>query len=206
MEAGLPPLTAIVVSKSQRRPGSGFVAWDIDDLESGITLVYGEDWAAKANPFLGFGENETFETLARELINDPGASEAIYRRVKDRGIAQKIFREALIIAYDHQCAMCDLSFYDALEAAHIVPFWECSAEQKMDVCNGLLLCANHHRLFDTEWITVSADHVIQFSDPNMRDGPYSKSDIAASVGLHGTKVRCPADPKLRPKFPSRDTD
>jgi putative restriction endonuclease len=75
-------------------------------------------------------------------------------------------------------------------------------EQKIAVTNGLLLCANHHRLFDSEWITVTSDYIIRFADPEMRDGPYSEADKAASVALRGAKISCPADRRLWPQFPS----
>jgi putative restriction endonuclease len=198
LDTGLPPLTAIVIGKQQRRPGSGFTAWDLDDLDTGFKLVYSKDWNAVPNPFVAFGSDETVRTLARQLVANPSSSADVYRKVRDRGIAQRIFREALLQAYDHRCAMCDLSFSDALQAAHIVPFAECTVEQRIAVSNGLLLCANHHQLFDGGWFIISSDYSIQFSDPTMADGPYSKADKAASIELHGRKIRCPKDIRLWP--------
>ncbi|MFM5204250.1 hypothetical protein ACEUAW_08155 [Aeromonas veronii] len=34
MESKLPPLSAIVVSKTTGLPGGGFIAWDIDDIDT----------------------------------------------------------------------------------------------------------------------------------------------------------------------------
>jgi hypothetical protein len=44
VDVGLPPLTAVVVSQTRGRPGSGFIAWDVDNLDVGFALVYGFDW------------------------------------------------------------------------------------------------------------------------------------------------------------------
>jgi putative restriction endonuclease len=200
MNAQLPPLTGLVVKQHERLPGSGFIAWDIDDLEAGLGRVYATNWLAMQNPFLGFGSEETIETLAKQLVENPKSSGDIFRQVKDRGIAQRVFREGLVRAYDSRCAMCDLSFPEALQAAHIIAFSECSVEQRINITNGVLLCANHHLLFETERISVSPDFIITYCDPAMKEGSYTSADKAASVGLHGKKLRCPTDPGLWPLF------
>jgi putative restriction endonuclease len=83
------------------------------------------------NPFLGFGSEETVETLAEQLVKNPASSADAFRQVKDRGIAQRVFREGLLRAYNSRCAMCGLSFPEVLQAAHIIAFSECSVEQRI---------------------------------------------------------------------------
>src|SRR5271169_4714449 len=133
IDANLPPLTGLIVRQGQGTPGSGFVAWDVRDLETGLGLVYRMNWLTIPNPFLCFDPDDTIKTLATQIVKDPTRSADIYRKVKDRGIAQQIFREGLLKAYDRRCAMCDLSFCDALEAAHIIPFADCSFDQRINV-------------------------------------------------------------------------
>lgn len=200
MEAQLPPLTGLVVRQHERVPGSGFVAWDINDLEAGLGRVYAADWLTMPNPFLGFGSEETIGTLADQLNKNPASSGDVFRQVRDRGIAQRVFREGLLRAYNCRCAMCEMSFPEVLQAAHIVPFSECSVEQRINITNGVLLCANHHLLFESECISVSRDFTITYYDHAMKEGSYTSADKAASVCLHGKKLRCPADPRLWPKF------
>ena len=196
----LPPLTGLVVRQQERVPGSGFIAWDVDDLEAGLGRVYSADWSAMPNPFRGFGSQETVKSFATQIVETPDSAADVYQKVRDRGIAQRIFREGLLQAYDHRCAMCDLSFPDVLQAAHIVAFAECSPDQRIKINNGILLCANHHLLFDTGALSLSRDFVLTYYDPRMGDGPYSPADQAATVGLHGKKIRIPKDPRLWPRF------
>jgi putative restriction endonuclease len=200
MDAQLPPLTGLVVRQNERVPGSGFIAWDIDDLETGLGRVYSTNWLAMPNPFLGFGSEETIDTLADQLVRNPASSGDVFRQVKDRGIAQRVFREGLLRAYSFRCAICELSFPEVLQAAHIVAFSECTVEQRINITNGVLLCANHHLLFESECISVSRDFTITYYDPEMKEGAYTSADIAAAVRLHGKKLRCPVDPRLWPKF------
>ena len=196
----LPPLTGLVVLQDKRVPGPGFTAWDIDDLETGLGLICARDWWAMRNPFLGFGPEETTGTLADQLIKDPASSGDVLRQLKDRGIAQRVFREALMRAYNCRCAMCELSIPEVLQAAHIIPFWECPVEQRINITNGVLLCANHHLLFESGCISVSRDFTITCYDPAMTKRPYTSADKTAMACLHGKQLRCPADPRLWPKF------
>ena len=53
MDAGLPPLTAIVIGKSTGVPGSGFVAWSRDALNEAFSAVYNYPWSVVENPFTG---------------------------------------------------------------------------------------------------------------------------------------------------------
>lgn len=74
------------------------------------------------------------------------------RKKRDRG-----FREKVLSAYDHACAVCGFALRRgnelvALEAAHIK--WH-EARGPDLVRNALSLCALHHRLFDKGAFTVS---------------------------------------------------
>ncbi len=76
------------------------------------------------------------------------------------------FRQAIIEAYDHKCAVCGLkicspdSLFWEVEAAHIVPH---QAMGKDDIWNGLALCHLHHWSFDVGWFTLINDYRIQVS-------------------------------------------
>ncbi|MGN6572713.1 MAG: HNH endonuclease [Pseudolabrys sp.] len=198
MENRKPPLTALVVRAGKGIPGGGFIAWDVDDLATAQANVFDEDWAKTPNPFRSFGPNDTIERWGLQLAQKPNHGEAILRKVKDRGIFQKIFRSALIEIYGG-CAVCGLTFYDALDAAHILPWSFCSPHERADVRNGVLLCATHHRLFDSQWIEISTDHRITFSDPDMKEGgDYSKIDKTLTVDYHGKTIALPENRTLAP--------
>ena len=146
----LPPLTSIVINKNTRLPGQGFTAWNIDQIDGAHREVYKFNWNTEINPYGGFGKDDTTEILAEELIENPGRSDEIYAKVRVRGTVQSIFRKALLVAYDCQCSICGLGFEEALEAAHIIPWAKSSPAERISPCNGLLLCANHHKLLTAD--------------------------------------------------------
>lgn len=76
--------------------------------------------------------------------------EAHLRDVKERA-NQQAFRSAVMHSQGVFCAACGLDVPVALEAAHIVPKEHNGTD---DPRNGLLLCANHHRMFDAHLFTI----------------------------------------------------
>ena len=198
IEANLPPLTAGVVSKSTGLPGNGFVAWDVDDLDEGLAAVFSYPWKNMLNPFGGFSEGQTEADFATLLIEDPDTAADVYSRIKNRGVAQRIFRRALLESYRYSCCMCGNTFESNLEAAHITPWGESTKQERLDVRNGLLLCSNHHRMFDAAQITVGPDFRIEYYDPAEEDGIYSSIDQELSIKLHNTQISLPAHSNLNP--------
>ncbi|MFZ3579475.1 HNH endonuclease [Virgibacillus sp. DJP39] len=158
IEQKLPPLTSIVVNHAGEI-GQGFTEWDTDNLRKGQQLVYDFKWGNYLNPFAYAANDDTQQDLIKEIINGEG-SQALYTKVKVKGIAQKIFRSALLKAYDSKCAFCNFKIPHALEAAHIVPWSESSDGEKLDIQNGVLLCSNHHKLFDNNIYYINSDLTI----------------------------------------------
>ena len=75
------------------------------------------------------------------------------------------FRQAVLGAYAHRCAMCGIQL-DLVDAAHIVPH---AHPQGLDiVSNGLALCALHHRSFDTGLLYVRGDYSIHLNPARVR--------------------------------------
>ena len=194
-----PPLTALVINKSTKLPGQGFTAWDIDDLEHAYELIYSFNWENIENPFECFeNEIDTVESFTNEIIENPNNAINLYTRVKSRGIAQIIFREILLKAYDETCAICGLTFVKTLDAAHIIPWGDCSNNLRMDPRNGILLCKNHHKLFDEKILIISPSYTINYEDPNMQDSYHSNTDKFHVAAFHGKKMKLPDDKTLRP--------
>lgn len=198
LEAGLPPLSAIVIGSVTGVPGPGFIGWPLHDIDTAHELVFNYDWSQVPNPYQAFGVLDTPESLARSLLEDPESREDVYAKVRVRGVAQTVFKKALMLAYGEQCAMCKLSFRQALDAAHIIPWTFATASQRLDPRNGLLLCSLHHRLFDNGVITITPDARVHYCDPDMADGPYSRADETMTASLHGNTAHLPSDPSLRP--------
>ena len=75
------------------------------------------------------------------------------------------FRQEVLRAYSHRCAMCEIQL-DLVEAAHIVPH---AHPKGFDtVSNGLALCALHHRSFDTGLLYVLRDYSIHLNSAKVR--------------------------------------
>ena len=197
LENRLPPLTAIVIGKTSKKPGTGFIAWDIDDINAAYKAVFEYNWENESNPYGGFESKDTVESLGKQLIRNVDSNSDVYSKVRVRGIAQLVFREALLRAYQYQCAICKFSFAYALEAAHIIPWQMADSSQRLDPRNGLLLCASHHKMFDAGLITVSRSYKVIY-DLGMKDGPYSEADKLLTIALHGKPIHLPTDERHWP--------
>jgi putative restriction endonuclease len=198
LEEKLPPLTVLVVNQNTEMPGEGFIAWDIDDIETAITKVHHFNWSQKGNPFSFAFDGTTEDELINKLIDNPEQSEQVYSRIKARGPAQTIFRKALIEIYKKQCAFCGFSFPEALEAAHIITWSKATPAQRMEPSNGLLLCSIHHKLFDCGLISLNSSYEVIYDNSTTEKGD-SKSDKIMTTGLHKQKAFLP---KLQKHYPS----
>jgi hypothetical protein len=89
---------------------------------------------------------------------------------------QYIFRENLL-RRDQECLICGLKIQQILRASHIKPWSEFLPEDKerLDVDNGILLCANHDLLFDRFLITFTDDGSLLYS--NIIENLLNKLDI-----------------------------
>ncbi len=197
LEEKLPPLTILIVNQGGQ-PGTGFIAYDVDKFEEGKTLVHSYNWNAIPNPFAFASDGTTYEEIVTELAGNPSSAADVMRLVKTRGIAQSLFRDALLRAYQYRCAFTDISFQPVLEACHIVPWSICKPEERLDVRNGLLLNSLHHKLFDEGLVTVTTDFKIWYFDPDLKDGPYSEYDLLMSAKLHGRSMKMPISNTMQP--------
>jgi len=87
----------------------------------------------------------------------PAGEERYRSAARDQG-----FRRAVIIAYDHRCALCGIRMltpdgHTAVDAAHIVPW---SISHNDDPRNGMALCRLCHWTFDEGLIGVSSRYVV----------------------------------------------
>lgn len=97
------------------------------------------------------GKNEgvdDIEFVDRE--NEPNSIERIQQSIILRR-GQPKFRKDLLIAYNKTCAVTGCDAEEALEAAHIIPYSETGDNE---ICNGLLLRADIHTLYDLNLIAI----------------------------------------------------
>ena len=199
--SGLPPLTILVVNKEHGKPGNGFIAHDPEDFENGRAMVVAYNWKALPNPFVFAADGAShFDDLVNQLATNPDSSEEVYRKVKDRGVRQMLFRKALRQAYDDTCAFTGISYLDdgLLEACHIVPWAEATPAERLDVRNGILLNPLHHKLFDRQYLTIDEQHVMHYQDHEQQLWEHNPMEESLTVDLHGKKMLLPEDSECAP--------
>jgi len=82
---------------------------------------------------------------------------------------QSEFRQALIKAYNHRCAITNYDIEPVLEAAHIMPYL---GPQTHDIANGLLLRADLHTLFNLYLMTIDPETMRVLVAPTMLKTKY----------------------------------
>ncbi len=97
------------------------------------------------------------------------------------------FRNALLKAYNGQCAVSGYSVDAVLQAAHIKPY---SGEKSNHVTNGLLLRADIHNLFDLGLLSIDPKTNKIEVAPSVRGSDYGK--------FNGLRLRLPNDNAKRP--------
>lgn len=85
-----------------------------------------------------------------------------------RGWYQHIYRK-LLFNRDKKCLICCINNTDVLEACHIKPYSKCNDIEKFDINNGLTLCANHHKLFDSGLFTFDDTWNVKMSKNNSQN-------------------------------------
>lgn len=105
---------------------------------------------------------KTIRNIEAEIDNSCFEGKVKETLIKIR-INQSVFREKLLHRYGN-CCLCGINNPTILIASHIKPWKDSKPDEKLDVDNGLLLCANHDKLFDSGLITFDNDGRIIISD------------------------------------------
>lgn len=197
MEEQLPPLTILVHTQGGSR-GVGFIAHDRDDMQGGLEAVWNQDWSLIQNPFDFAAAGQSYDDLIRTLLKAPDESEAVSRLVKNRGIRQLMFKDAVSRAYGGRCAFTGGTYDGVLEACHIFPWREASDIQQLDVRNGILLNPLHHRLFDRGHMTITTDYRIEYAYAGDEGKEYSEIERLFTIDLHGKRMYVPRQVRWRP--------
>lgn len=114
---------------------------------------------------------ESIEKLSKKrIISDT----EMVSMVKTR-IGQGYFRDQLL-KRSSRCEICGLSHPNLLVASHIKSWKDANHNERLDMNNGLLLCAMHDALFDK--------HLISFSD----DGKILISSLLSDADLEVLKL------------------
>lgn len=159
IEEKLPPLTILVVDKKGNL-GSGFNSNSIDNIEEGKRAVYTHPWQSLSNPFEFAKDGTSVKSISTEIYQKIATPLAVYNRVNNRGMIQRIFRDALLKIYSNRCAISGITLPKLLEVAHIIPWEYADDELRADPTNGILLSTLHHKLFDIRLLSIQEDYKI----------------------------------------------
>lgn len=197
-EQDLPPLT-ILVEDSKGNVGAGFTAWAHDNIKAGRKTVYAGPWASIRNPFEFAANGTTPEQIADALAeNNTKSAQDRLANVRVRGIAQAIFRRAILRLYGSRCAISGDGGVPLLQAAHIIPWSEATSAERTNPANGILLSQTYHRMFDLDWIRITTGRRVSVRWPVIQNKGLSPSQCAALRGIDGQQIGLPADKRLWP--------
>jgi len=126
-------------------------------------------------------------------------------RIRKSAIRTRAFRQAVIDAYDHRCAVCKMKIHAPdflsweVEAAHIVPH---SWQGRDDIWNGLALCHLHHWAFDVGWLTLKDDYIVDVS-PKITSLPpdygiFGNYEFLRVIRKKTTRIFLPNKSELQP--------
>lgn len=116
------------------------------------------------------------------------------RSIRQR-LHQAVFRERVLAAYGHRCALSGLPEPRLIDAAHIVP--DDDELGQPDVRNGICMSKIHHAAFDAGLIGIDPDFIVHVSERLLaiHDGPLLEQSLKA---LAGQKLRVPTDALAAP--------
>lgn len=119
----------------------------------------------QTNPNLFVDAHELTKTITNieaEIDNNHFEGKVKEALIKVR-INQSVFRENLLHRYG-KCCICGINNPTLLIASHIKPWKDSEPNEKLDVNNGFLLCANHDKLFDSGLISFDDSGKIMISN------------------------------------------
>lgn len=142
---------------------------------------------------------DSHEILADHIADiSPAAVEGrrqYITQVTLRRLHQESFRWRVLRAYRECCAVCHLRHTELLDAAHILPDGHPKGEPI--VPNGLAMCKLHYAAFDSHFMGVRPDLVIELRRDILdeADGPMLRYGLQ---GFHGKLLHAPRTQELRP--------
>lgn len=159
---------------------------EVPNIYTPIAPVYVVDDEPENRQFL-IALDEAFR-----FIPDPGNLTAPQRayalRLAKQRLHQPAFRTRVLVAYETQCAVCNLKHGALLDAAHIVP--DSDERGLPTVNNGLALCKIHHAAYDHNMLAVTPDYEVRIALDLLEeiDGPMLKHGLQE---MHGRQITVP---------------
>lgn len=167
-------------------------------------LGFVEDYDGQHFTIRGEPINETAEPLPEGVVppfhafeNSPTPVVAVVRKLRE-----KRFVSVIRQLYHEKCSLCEIALRIhgrsiALEAAHVVPVRDHGVIG--DVRNGVLLCSNHHAMFDSYAWTFDEDYRVIVSEEREFRQSAASNHVLGSIGR-----RLPNLPELQSNYPGAE--
>jgi hypothetical protein len=153
-----------------------FVLATIKELHAALDRVYKLAMSLPEAPL---------DRFKAEIANLPRTTEA--ERMVIQRIGQDVFRAALIDYWGSRCPLTGITDPALLRASHIVPWADCSDEQRLDVHNGLLLSALWDAAFDQGLVSF-ADDGTALASPKLSETARKALQVDSAPALSGLRV------------------
>lgn len=128
------------------------------------------------------------QQIVHEIAQAKSLTETEKETIIKARVGQGKYRKSLLDKYDNKCIVTGISQNKLLIASHIKPWAICNNDERVDVENGLILCANMDRLFDSGLITFRSDgkmYISSFVSEDNKSRLNISNDIV--VDLHASK-------------------
>lgn len=132
-------------------------------------------------------DSDVVDCHAAQLLATNAPTEALRPQPARR--LQSLFRQVVLVSYEHACAVCNLARTELLDAAHITP-WSDDKSTRLNPANGVAFCVLHHRAFDQGLMTIDDDQRIVFARSLLRSAPCDVHRVAL-IEPHGRTLRLP---------------
>lgn len=106
-------------------------------------------------------QEEAKKIIERKPVNPQNHETERLSVVKSR-IYQDVLKKYVSENYDNCCALCEIDQTELLVASHIIP-WSADKDKRLELCNCILLCNFHNKLFDRGFISLNEDFNIIIS-------------------------------------------
>lgn len=120
-------------------------------------------WADRDNPNPKPWSEYVGQIEEEELFRD--------KIIAERYARDSHFSERIKNNYGYQCAVCRCTIVEILEAAHIRAVKDFGNDS---LSNGICLCRNHHKLYDSHLLELNGDFTFNASDERLASDEYFK--------------------------------
>jgi putative restriction endonuclease len=127
-------------------------------------------------------------------VEDPELLRSYAERVVQTRLHQPLFRQRVLLAYENQCALCQLRHTRLLDAAHVISD---AAGGEPVVTNGISMCKIHHAAYDADIFGIDPKYRVGVRPDVMEeiDGPTLRYTLQA---INGSEIELPKRRAARP--------